>query len=49
MEEKMSVQEGDYCGFRTAIEEPGILIITFNRPESLNASTAAMKLSLIHI
>ena len=49
MEEKMSVQEGDYCGFRTAIEEPGILIITFNRPESLNASTAAMKRDLVEL
>ena len=45
----MSVQEGDYCGFRTAIEEPGILIITFNRPESLNASTAAMKRDLVEL
>ena len=45
----MSVQEGEYCGFLTAIEEPGILVVTFNRPESLNASTAAMKRDLVEL
>jgi 2-(1,2-epoxy-1,2-dihydrophenyl)acetyl-CoA isomerase len=45
----MSVQEGEYCGFRTLIEEPGVLIVTFNRPESLNASTAPMKRDLVEI
>ena len=45
----MAVNAGEYCGFDIAIEDPGILVVTFNRPESLNASTAAMKLSLIHI
>ena len=45
----MSVHEGEYCGFETAIEDPGILVVTFNRPESLNASTAAMKRDLVEL
>ncbi|HAF69458.1 MAG TPA: hypothetical protein DCL16_10080, partial [Acidimicrobiaceae bacterium] len=45
----MSVQEGEYCGFLTAVEDPGILVVTFNRPESLNASTAAMKRDLVEV
>ena len=45
----MPVQEGEYCGCLTAIEEPGILVVTFNRPESLNASTAAMKRDLVEL
>ena len=49
MEEKMPVKEGEYCGFQTVIEEPGILIVTFNRPESLNASTAPMKRDLVEL
>lgn len=49
MEEKMSVKEGEYCGFQTLIEEPGVLIVTFDRPESLNASTAPMKRDLVEV
>ena len=45
----MPVQEGEYCGFETNIEDPGILVVTFNRPESLNASTAAMKRDLVEL
>ena len=45
----MPVHEGEYCGFETAIEDPGILVVTFNRPESLNASTAAMKRDLVEL
>ena len=45
----MPVKEGEYCGFQTVIEEPGILIVTFNRPESLNASTAPMKRDLVEL
>ena len=45
----MPVQEGEYCGFITGIEDPGILVVTFNRPESLNASTAAMKRDLLEV
>tara|TARA_B100001250_G_scaffold276738_1_gene239193 strand:- start:15103 stop:15999 length:897 start_codon:yes stop_codon:yes gene_type:complete len=45
----MAVQEGEHCGFLTAIEDPGILVVTFNRPESLNASTAAMKRDLVEV
>ena len=44
----MAVNAGEYCGFDIAIEDPGILVVTFNRPESLNASTAAMKRDLVN-
>ncbi len=36
-------------GFDTTIEEPGILVITFDNPEALNASTAPMKRDLVEI
>ncbi len=45
----MAVNAGEYCGFDIAIEDPGILVVTFNRPESLNASTAAMKRDLVEL
>ena len=45
----MAVNAGEYCGFDIAIEDPGILVVTFNRPESLNASTAAMKRDLVAV
>ncbi len=38
---------GTRTGFDTSIEAPGILIVTFNRPETLNASTAPMKRELV--
>ncbi|MGB5757387.1 MAG: enoyl-CoA hydratase-related protein [Acidimicrobiales bacterium] len=34
-------------GFDITIEEPGILIITFDNPETLNASTSPMKRDLV--
>ncbi|MGH1491565.1 MAG: enoyl-CoA hydratase/isomerase family protein [Acidimicrobiales bacterium] len=34
-------------GFNITIEDPGILVITFDRPETLNASTAPMKRDLV--
>ena len=34
-------------GFDITIEEPGILIITFDNPETLNASTSSMKRDLV--
>jgi enoyl-CoA hydratase/carnithine racemase len=33
----MSLRTGNYCGFTVEQRELGIAIITFNRPESLNA------------
>ncbi len=38
---------GTFTGFRTTIEDPGILVVTFDNPERLNASTAAMKRDLV--
>jgi 2-(1,2-epoxy-1,2-dihydrophenyl)acetyl-CoA isomerase len=38
---------GNFRGFETAIEDPGILVITFNRPEHLNGMTPPMKRDLI--
>ena len=34
-------------GFTTEIEDPGILVITFDNPETMNASTAPMKRDLV--
>ena len=38
-----------FDGFSTALEEPGILVVTFDRPESMNASTIGMKRDLVEL
>lgn len=38
---------GTRTGFDTRIEDPGIFVVTFNRPETLNASNAPMKRDLV--
>ena len=40
---------GTFEGFRTTLEEPGILRVTFDRPETMNASTIGMKRDLIEL
>ena len=40
---------GSFEGFSTALEEPGILTVTFNRPEAMNASTIPMKRDLVEL
>jgi 2-(1,2-epoxy-1,2-dihydrophenyl)acetyl-CoA isomerase len=40
---------GNFRGFETALEVPGILVITFNQPEKLNGMTSPMKRDLIEI
>jgi 2-(1,2-epoxy-1,2-dihydrophenyl)acetyl-CoA isomerase len=45
----MAISEDGYCGFETTMSDPGILTVTFNRPESLNASTAPMKRDLVEV
>jgi 2-(1,2-epoxy-1,2-dihydrophenyl)acetyl-CoA isomerase len=41
------VDQRSFTGFDTTLTEPGILTITFNNPERLNASTAPMKRDLV--
>lgn len=45
----MTIDNHDYTGFETSISDPGILTVTFNQPETLNASTAPMKRDLIEV
>ncbi len=40
---------GTFEGFSTTLEEPGILTVTFDRPESMNASTIGMKRDLVEL
>lgn len=41
------MEPANLTGFTTTVEEPGILVVTFSNPESLNASTAPMKRDLV--
>ena len=38
---------GSYRGFETRLEEPGILVVTFNQPERLNGMTQGFKRDLV--
>src|SRR3954449_8268745 len=40
---------GTFEGFSTALEEPAILVVTFDRPETMNASTIGMKRDLVEL
>lgn len=40
---------GSFAGFETSVEDPGVLVVTFNRPETLNASTQPMKRDLVEL
>ncbi len=40
---------GEYRGFELRMEEPGILIATFNQPERLNGMTQGMKRDLVEV
>jgi 2-(1,2-epoxy-1,2-dihydrophenyl)acetyl-CoA isomerase len=40
---------GTFEGFSTTLEEPGILLVTFDRPETMNASTIGMKRDLVEL
>ena len=45
----MNIESGDYQGFDTALDEAGVLTITFNRPEAMNAATVGMKRDLVEV
>jgi 2-(1,2-epoxy-1,2-dihydrophenyl)acetyl-CoA isomerase len=45
----MAMQTGTFRGFVISIERPGIVLITFDRPERLNSMTAAMKRDLMEV
>lgn len=38
-----------YVGFNTTVDDPGIVTITFDNPERMNASTAPMKRDLVEV
>jgi 2-(1,2-epoxy-1,2-dihydrophenyl)acetyl-CoA isomerase len=38
-----------YTGFNTTVDDPGIVTITFDNPERMNASTAPMKRDLVEV
>jgi 2-(1,2-epoxy-1,2-dihydrophenyl)acetyl-CoA isomerase len=40
---------GTFEGFSTALDGPGILTVTFDRPETMNASTIGMKRDLVEL
>lgn len=39
----------NFTGFTTTVEDPGIVIVTFDNPERLNASTGPMKRDLVEV
>ncbi len=41
------IQTGEFQGFEAEVEDPGILVITFNRPDRLNGMNAPMKRDLL--
>ncbi len=41
------IQAGEFQGFEAEVEDPGILVITFNRPDRLNGMNAPMKRDLL--
>ena len=45
----MAIDEHEYIGFDTSLSDHGILTVTFNQPESYNASTTPMKRDLIEL
>jgi 2-(1,2-epoxy-1,2-dihydrophenyl)acetyl-CoA isomerase len=43
------VQTGNFRGFEVALDDPGIVLVTFNQPERLNGMTQDMKRDLVEI
>src|SRR4051794_8120085 len=40
---------GAYAGFTARLDDAGVLAVTFDRPETLNASTIGMKRDLVEL
>jgi 2-(1,2-epoxy-1,2-dihydrophenyl)acetyl-CoA isomerase len=45
----MSVIEGEFQGFDVAVEDPGVAVVTFTRPERLNAMSAGTRRDLVEV
>jgi 2-(1,2-epoxy-1,2-dihydrophenyl)acetyl-CoA isomerase len=45
----MSVIEGTFQGFEVEVREPGIAIVTFTKPDRLNAMSAATRRDLVEV
>lgn len=43
------IQPGKLCGFELTLEDPGIVVCTFNEPERLNGMTGALKRDLVEV
>jgi 2-(1,2-epoxy-1,2-dihydrophenyl)acetyl-CoA isomerase len=43
------MEPATFTGFRIEVEDPGILVVTFDNPERLNATTAPMKRDLVEL
>jgi len=41
------IEPGELCGFEIRIEDPGIVVVTFNEPERLNGMTQPFKRDLV--
>jgi 2-(1,2-epoxy-1,2-dihydrophenyl)acetyl-CoA isomerase len=45
----MDFDSARFTGFDTTVEPPGIVVVTFDNPDRLNASTAPMKRDLVEV
>ena len=45
----MGLADHEWTGFDVGLSDPGILTVTFNQPDSLNASTTPMKRDLVEL
>ena len=45
----MSVIEGEFQGFRVAVEGPGVAVVTLTNPERLNAMSAGTRRDLVEV
>ena len=43
------IGDTEYFGFETSLADSGVLTVTFNRPEAMNASNAPMKRDLVEL